>query len=273
MDHCQEEVLSVLDALMPNHAPVRELEYLPSGFSNRNFVVLLDSGKYILRMCNFPPNDPKSEVSYLNLPIAPTLVAYDRVNGHMITEFFEGTLLVDDPFTVQESAEYVRKLHADVPMGVRIHNPVEVTLAHFRRADKFNELRSFVESTSWQPRLLVGSHNDLNACNVIRSTNRENLTLDWEFAGDNEDIFDVVNLCHGLCYTDEETEECARLYSGDSYDSDYFHLTRRVFQCREHAWALSQIAQGNDRPEIRQQVINAQNEYLRLTHLKPCQNA
>ena len=267
MDHDLKKILKVLNRLAPTHSPLTEVEYLPGGYSNKNYRIQLGSKTHILRICSSTPSNASAEQSYLTLPIAPKLVHYDESTGDMLTEFVDGSLLVEEPFGVEESVAYLRDLHRRIPTGTKRHDPVGVSLAQFAKADTDNELSRFLKSTTWRPRQVRGCHNDLNPYNIVRLNEDEAITLDWEFAGDNEVLFDLVNLCYGLAYSDSDFVLCATKYSGTHYDPKFLLLTRMVFQIREHSWALAQVALGNDRREIREQAANSMSEFRRLNRM------
>ena len=266
MEHNVDEILLVLERLLPDHARVTNIDYLTGGYSNRNYRIRIGRQNLVLRLCRRVPRDPDAEISYLTQPHSPRLVAYDRSTGHMATILVEGTLLVREPFSVEESTNYLRQIHATIPSGIRAHDPVAVCLDHFRKSGIRNDLREFVETARWRPRQETGCHNDLNPYNIIRKSDGSVVTLDWEFAGDNEKLFDLVNLCHGLGYSDEEFEECAALYVENHYETEFLVLTRLIFLIREHSWALAQIALGNDRMEVRAQAKEAEAEFHRVRH-------
>ena len=265
-EHDLGQLLKLLKDLLPEGSHVNKIEYLPGGYSNRNYRIECGSDAYVLRVCRRVPENVDAEINYLSLDPAPQLVGYQKATGNMVTRLVNGPLLVDHPFSPEECSLYLKLLHQRVPLGIRSHDPVRVTLNHFDRAQVNSELQRFVANTSWKPRNVGGCHNDLNAWNIIREPNGNTTTLDWEFAGDNEPLFDVVNLCYGLRYPDESYEECSRLYSLANHDSKYLLLTRLVFLVREHAWALAQIATGNDRSEIRNQARDTEREFRRLAN-------
>lgn len=258
------EILDVVANLLSHNAPVTEIDYLPGGYSNDNYKICIGSSRYILRICRSVPESVATELAYLDLPIAPSLVNYDRATGHMITEFVDGPLLVKEPFEIEECVQYLRHLHCNIPSGINTHDPVEVALSQLSTANVRNELYQFLVSTSWKPRHPRGCHNDLNPYNIVRIDRSACVTLDWEFAGDNECLFDLVNLCYGLGYSDPDTEECARQYYRMEYDEEFLLQTRLVFQAREHSWALAQAAIGDDRPEIHAQARMARSEFNRI---------
>ena len=270
MDSDQHDVQDVVDRLLPDHEPIVRSEYLPSGYSNRNFRIQIGSRVVVLRICRRKPQDVDAELKYLSLPCVPPLVAYDQEAGHMITEYVPADHLVQRPFSVKESSQYLRDLHEQIPMGIKLHDPVAKALSHFEKADVQNDLRSYLEQSSWAPSSIHGCHNDLNPHNVLR-VNDKCLTLDWEFAGDNDHIFDLVNLCYGMEYSDADTETCAKDYLDAEYDGAFLLETRIIFQIREHGWAIEQIAAGNDRKEIRRQARITEAEFRRLISIQPHQ--
>ncbi len=267
LEHDLNEILSVVAGLLADHAKVSEINYLPGGYSNDNYRIQVGSSTYILRICRYVPDSVDAEKAYLALPMAPRLINYDESTGHMITEFVEGPLLATTPFGIDESVSFLQHLHCNIPKGIRSHDPTAVALGHFSVAHVQNEISRFLLAASWKPRNPCGCHNDLNPYNVVRADRTNCVTLDWEFAGDNEPLFDLVNLCHGLNYSDSETELCASKYCGDGFDTEFLLLTRLLFQAREHSWALAQAARGNDRPEIQAQARMARSEFHRLKTL------
>ena len=84
--------------------------------------------------------------------------------------------------------------------------------------------------------------------------------LDWEHAGDNDPLFDVLGLCTCLEWDRETTQACVHAWSdaGGTPPPSPDHLDRTLtaFYIREYAWAVAQLAQGNDRPEIHQQATD-----------------
>ena len=88
-------------------------------------------------------------------------------------------------------------------------------------------------------------------------------TLDWEFAGDNDPLFDLVGFGLGLQWTPAQLAACAAAYAATpAGQTRPLHATRErladtvcAYQIREYAWAVAQIAAGNDRPEIIEQAV------------------
>ena len=238
---------------------IEAVTYLPGGYANDNYRFEYGESAYALRIARHPGTDRRAEARFLQLASAPEVVAFDLPGGHLLTRWIDGTLLADSPVPPETAATYVRALHAEIPQGVRGYDPREA----IRRDLAATQAPAPIAATAldwldWTPADLRGCHNDLNPWNVLR-TERGWRTLDWEFAGDNDPLFDVVCLGRGLGYDDAGMERLAAAYYDSAAVSPLRVLdTRILFELREYAWAVRQIALGNDRAEIRAQADTAE---------------
>jgi len=103
-------------------------------------------------------------------------------------------------------------------------------------------------------------HNDLNPWNVIVSASDPArwCTLDWEIAGDNDPLFDLICLSEGLGWSLDETDQLMDEYlelieSPRAPTTPQRRTIRKAYFLREYAWALAQLASGNRRDEIEAQ--------------------
>ncbi len=85
------------------------------------------------------------------------------------------------------------------------------------------------------------------------------ITLDWEFVGQNDPLFDLVALHHGLELPAAELTMFATLYLEQvpANLDERLHDVQVAYWVRELGWAHFQISQGNDRAEIYTQMTNA----------------
>ena len=180
-----EEVLSELGFTVGG---LESVEYLSGGYSNRNYKISSRKETMVLRVSRTVAPRPSSERAYLALEVAPEVLAYDSSTGHMLTRWVEGALLVQQPFSAPEAAEYLNDLHRTIPIGLAIHDPLQRSKEQFQASGVRNRLLKRLLTSDWQPRQVCGCHNDLNPYNIVRK--REGfVTLDWEFAGDNDPCF------------------------------------------------------------------------------------
>ena len=287
-------IAALLRALVPawaHQSPAR-IEYLPGGYTNRNYRIDIAAGTYALRIVHHGSPDARERI-YLASPAAPDVVAYDPRRGHLLTHWIEGRILDDDRLQPAEAGVYAARLHHQIPAGVRRYDvqaqvaallhqaTAHQATAHQATARQATALNTCVSTEyqrmhntvaqifkrlDWRPTQLCGCHNDLNPWNVMREQSGGFRTLDWETAGDNDPLFDVAGLCLGLDFGAEQTAECAAAYSHEARlpraTPQRLRQTMTAFRIREYAWAAAQLAAGNDRGEIRAQ---AHSMYRDLT--------
>lgn len=257
---------AITNQLLGKKAEVEYVAFLDGGWSNKNYHIVADGRHMVLRIKNRPPPSPNFEPSYLAQRCAPELIAYDEETGHMLTGWVEGTLLHESPTTPGEVATYVRDLHEAIPNDVSRYDVTETIGQMYVQSATQTDEQGLFEAETWEPQSTTGCHNDLNPYNVIRTKNGF-CTVDWESAGDNDPLFDLAGICLGLHFSDEETNQCIKAYLVNEVSATVVLATRRVYQFREHAWALREIKLGNDTPDIQNQVKSTSKEIQRLTHL------
>ena len=246
-----------------------QIEYLPGGYSNRNYRLDIDGAAYALRIVDGAMPRP-GERQYLAIAAAPDVVGYDRQTGHMLTRWIDGQILAASPPSPAEGGSYLAELHAEIPSGIRRYDyqaEIEALLAV--AVDPDPDVVSLFRALAWSASEICGCHNDLNPWNVIRASRTGKArqprfrTLDWEFAGDNDRLFDLVGLGQGLQWTPAQLAACVRAYAGTPTGQVRpLHATPRrledticAYRIREYAWAAAQIGVGNDRPEIIEQAV------------------
>ena len=239
-------------------------EYLPGGYSNTNYRVAVDGEEYALRIARQRPRP--GEARYLAIAAAPQVVAADA-RGHLLTRWIAGPSFADAPPSPAEAGAFLAELHEQTPTGVRGYDVVAEIAGLLRAAGGGDaEATALLRALRWKPVARTGCHNDLNPWNVLRGVDRLR-ALDWEVAGDNDPLFDVVGLGIGCGWrlTDMETCRAAYAAAGGRAPRNARHLraTATVFMLREHAWAVAQIAAGNDREEIRTQAVAMRRAALR----------
>ena len=256
----RQAVLATVRALMPDWRADRiaDITYLPGGYANDNYRFAYQGAAYAIRIARRPGVRRQAEARFLELASAPRVVAFDAGRGHLLTRWIRGTLLAEMSVPPATAAAYLRALHAEIPAGVRRYDPLEAIRRDLGAAHAVSPVAATtLERLHWTPAELRGCHNDLNPWNILH-TDSGWRTLDWESAGDNDPLFDVVCLGHGLGYDDAALARLAAAYGAPAGIPPARLLdTRIVFELREHAWAVGQIALGNDRAEVRAQAAES----------------
>ena len=256
------DVIGRARELLPHARRIEIIEYLEGGWSNRNYHILVDGIDAVMRLKNPLSVAPDREYLYLENPLAPEVLAYDKTCGDMVTGYVHGELLVNSPITPEEAATYMRELHAEIPEGIRTYRAEPVIETYLKGIRLADGIESIYRSLHWQPQRICGCHNELNDWNVIKTATGF-CTLDWESAGDNDPIFDVVGMCYGLEFGDSDFEKCVNDYAPD-VESSHVRRTRILYQIREHAWALDRLRHGSDHYGIVKQKHDTEFEIKRL---------
>ena len=242
-------------------------EYMSGGYSSRNFSFERSASgvteKYVLRLPQGqqPFVDRAAEQAFYGVLPRHTgadLVAFDVETGRMITRWIEGATLAEvftDQFQEDDLVRYVKRLHSLLPTTTRIYDVVE-------QAAMLSQATLLDAQDAADPTLLVPCHNDLNPWNVI-VTESDWKTLDWEFVGLNDPLFDLVALHQGLELPQDNLVQLTESFIGGKDEARLVSNLAR-FWTREFAWADYQLAHGNDREEIRQQLITAQTKLKSL---------
>lgn len=251
MQGIEETIISLRPDWRPEDIEV--VSYLEGGYSNRNYRIRHTGQDYVVRIpeATQPFVDRAHEsVWYKKLPasVGPAPLAHDIHTGAMLSEWVTGVLLVDH-WRDHDSESLVHYLHA-------LHS----SLPDARRAYPLNDLlkQYGVQEFSVRPST-VGTtcHNDLNPWNIL-VTETGWVTLDWEFVGHHDPLFDLVGLHQGLELPMQELPSLTDLYqelagTSDSNVESRMHACLFNFWLREYGWAEHQLSLGNDRPEVAEQ--------------------
>ncbi len=255
----QEYIQQIVAALVPDWDAVGNVTYLEGGYSNANYAFTHGGDRYVLRIPRLaqPYVDRVREHAwYADLPddIGVRPIALNANNGQMISPWVEGELLVDvwHRFTVDDLLSYLKGLHARLPGLSVTYDVAELSQAFWPHGQ--------LAVSAEPPTVLATCHNDLNPWNII-VTDSGWLTLDWEFVGANDPLFDLVALHQGLELPAADLPELAVSYlAGAATPEEAMRRLARAernFWIRELGWAEFQLRHGNVREEIRDQVATA----------------
>jgi len=246
---------------------IETVEYLPGGYSNANYALTYQGKRYVLRLPGTaqPFVDRKHEHAwYARMPrqIGVQPLMLDTTTGEMLTPWIDGELLIDAWPRLDRAnlVDYLRDLHRALPVDSRHYDIGELNAAYWQdQAPPY-------AATPYDQSRAITCHNDLNPWNVLITASGW-ITLDWEFVGRNDPVFDLVTLHQGLELPADELPELAICYLGEE-PSDLASRLRGAlhsFWLRELGWAHYQLNAGNHRDEILEQKNAAIRE---LNHLE-----
>jgi len=221
---------------------VLSVERLHGGMSNYNYLVETTLGRLVVRV---PGENAQKFVNREIEKYHIDLVAGHQINqevlftdvesGIKISRYLEGKGLEKVEVKAVDVVNLMRKYHALIS---------EVDYAPF---DRINLFESYISNQSneyfelrkrlneYQDYLLsqekVFCHNDAQPLNMIMSNNQLFL-LDWEFAGNNDPMYDLVCFTEDFGADPSFSEELITTYFG-RYDNDLLKrkLLWTIFQC------------------------------------------
>jgi aminoglycoside phosphotransferase (APT) family kinase protein len=274
---------AVLKRLLPRVRTQRmRTEFLPGGYTNRNFRLRIADQDLVLRIVNpahtMPGVDRARERAVLKgaaKEVGPRLEAFALPEGHMLTRFVGGKPLDAARPPPARLASYLARLHATLgrlPTAYALDEVLRgyVALAQEHGSPVTASVARAVERFSWRPALVVPCHNDLNPWNVIVTGDDPTkwVTLDWEVAGMGDPWFDLIVMIEGIALPAADERIVIEGYAIETGrrapdESDWARL-RRAFLLREHLWAHAQCALGNRRDEI---ALQRDTTFARLNSL------
>jgi thiamine kinase-like enzyme len=268
-----QQCWDALARLKPNWRlpSVNDIEFLDGGYSNRNYRLSYEDACYVIRVVAERETslaiNRAEELALLNgaiAKLAPPLEAFVLPEGHMLTVHMDGPLLVDAAPSPAQLAAYLAHLHGALqPFAVTYDLPDVVAgylrVAKRHGADVHPRAVEVLSGLTPVGPGMVPCHNDLNPWNIIASSAdpRGWCTLDWELAGNNDPLFDLLALSGGLASSPAEEQALIEGYFAlvdrPLPKADVVNRTRNAFALREYAWALCQESLGNRRGEVIEQ--------------------
>jgi thiamine kinase-like enzyme len=270
------EIMSKVPGFAEKNVQVSQIEVLPGGLTNFNFKVTADKVTYAVRVAGPGTNE------YLDRPgekfnaqimtdigINAPIIYYDEVYGHQVCKYIDNckTLHIPD-FKgsleyLSQAAKVFRKYHTCGRMFKADFNPLKETYVYLnmlkeknaelyegneRMLEKVEEIKAAFDR---YPQELAPCHNDPLCENWL--DDKENLWLiDWEYAGNNQPMFDLGALAIEAELSPEKEKYLLKEYYGrDITDKEYGLLIINRFLCDAlwTYWAVLQIVTGKPHEE------------------------
>jgi len=268
----QQTLRAAVAALVPGWTvtEITEFEFLPWGYSNRNFRFRYHDSEFVLRLPQAASHPLYGRHPYVNRELeralyeadtpvhTPDVIAFDTTTGNMISRWLDGSLLADEPPSPDDMVRFIKRLHDALPGTSRVYDPLVLSREYLARGTPHADVLATLQRSRWSPPVVTTCHNDLNPWNVIRHPRGTWITLDWEWFGANDPLFDLVTLHQGLGLDNRLLPELAEFLVEAPVRPSRLADCLTAFWLREYAWAHAELIRGNAREEV-----EAQREFAR----------
>ena len=211
MDEINSLITKVLGEGSKVEAPLlggmMNMSYIVKDKNNKRYVLYI-STEQANEMVDRPLEKEHQKIIY-DLGITSKNIYFDTEKGIKINEFIEGTSIDKiNEFDYQKIAELFHKLHSSKTLSKVDYNPFRRFIEIYEKeANSFSKeknfdylfLRNFLflyqHDLEKQPRVL--SHNDGQRSNIVRDENGNYFLIDFEFVGNNDEIYDIATFGNG----------------------------------------------------------------------------
>lgn len=229
--------------------PVRSIVYLTDGFSNASYRINGDKVFRLKKVSDSPFYSSRNEGEILNLiapnRLGPKLYYFDYATGNMIDRFIEGNhRFVSPDITKEDIRSLCGVLH-------RLHG-IEGCSSEFypfQRYDSY-KLRSGVSlnpeeegnisakvRSFYSKEPLVLCHNDLVHDNILRNEAGQIVLIDYEFAGLNNELFDLASvLSENKIFDWDKVLYLVKTYFGAAYQESHYQKTVLWMAYENYLW-------------------------------------
>lgn len=241
-----------------------DLRPLPGGITNRNFVVAVDGREWVIRVPGERTellgidrsNEREAAERAARLGIGPPVFGELPDVRTLITELVPGRHLEGAAFEARigDVVDRIQRFHRSGPLAgaFPVHRVVEWhardaatrgTVAPGAYERLHQQSRRIEKAFAVAPRPLVPSHNDLLPANVLFDDDRVWL-LDFEYAGMNDEFFDLGNLSVNAGLSEAAEHEVLARYFGQVTPVHWarLQLMKVMSEFREGMWAVVQTA-------------------------------
>ena len=235
---------------------------LLGGMMNKSFIVESDNKKYVLYIATPQANEmvdrllekDNQKIVY-DLGLTSKNVYFDIKKGIKVNEYIEGSSLDKvDSFDYQKIAVLFKKLHSSKKLSKEDYRPFKRFLAYEEEALSYQKefsldyqlLRKavFAHKDFLESQPLVLSHNDGQKSNIIKDPNNNYYLIDFEFTGNNDEIYDIATFGNGSV---EEGYKLLQVYFDNKPSREEtfrYYLWRMFISLQWHNVAITKHFRG-----------------------------
>ena len=229
---------------------------LISESNNRAYKLLSDKREYFLRLDGPSAKhlgvDREKEVKIQKIAadagFAPQILFEDYENGTFLTQSIQGSQWTrgdfQNPKKIISLVELLLKLHS-LPLSGFTLNPSEVAHNYLSNITNDSEYYNFskkcfdvIKKTQTSENKCF-CHNDIHAANIIQ--NNSLYLLDWEYAYDNDPMFEIasISVCNNLRKEEESFLLDEYIAGSNSHTGEGYQEQKRLFEAINFLWLVS----------------------------------
>lgn len=226
------------------------------GLSSENYKVSYNNNDYFVKICiaDYLHTDRINELSILNkvskINLAPNIYYFSNKSGNMITSWIDGTMPSLDDFNssnfLNMLSNSLKSLHNlkcekqfnpfnDIRKRIEICKDLNLPLP--KSINILLEFLTYIEYKLNKSPLIGLCHNDLNASNIILTSNKLYL-VDYEYSSMGDIFFDLATI--SWFFSEKSRKDLLKFYFGEYNPKDYEKLLDFIFIVKFYnaSWSL-----------------------------------
>ena len=226
------------------------------GLSSKNYKVSYNNNDYFVKICiaDYLHTDRINELSILNkvskINLAPNIYYFSNKSGNMITSWIDGTMPSLDDFNssnfLNMLSNSLKSLHNlkcekqfnpfnDIRKRIEICKDLNLPLP--KSINILLEFLTYIEYKLNKSPLIGLCHNDLNASNIILTSNKLYF-VDYEYSSMGDIFFDLATI--SWFFSEKSRKDLLKFYFGEYNPKDYEKLLDFIFIVKFYnaSWSL-----------------------------------
>ena len=226
------------------------------GLSSENYKVSYNNNDYFVKICiaDYLHTDRINELSILNkvskINLAPKIYYFSNKSGNMITSWIDGSMPSLDDFNssnfLNMLSNSLKSLHNlkcekqfnpfnDIRKRIEICKDLNLPLP--KSINILLEFLTYIEYKLNKSPLIGLCHNDLNASNIILTSNKLYF-VDYEYSSMGDIFFDLATI--SWFFSEKSRKDLLKFYFGEYNPKDYEKLLDFIFIVKFYnaSWSL-----------------------------------
>lgn len=226
------------------------------GLSSENYKVSYNNNDYFVKICiaDYLHTDRVNELSILNkvskINLAPNIYYFSNKSGNMITSWIDGSMPSLDDFNssnfLNMLSNSLKSLHNlkcekqfnpfnDIRKRIEICKDLNLPLP--KSINILLEFLTYIEYKLNKSPLIGLCHNDLNASNIILTSNKLYF-VDYEYSSMGDIFFDLATI--SWFFSEKSRKDLLKFYFGKYNPKDYEKLLDFIFIVKFYnaSWSL-----------------------------------